>query len=89
MLAFLHDKFLLAQARNSCRLRHILSLWETLSVELSKMTWLSRQVRLGLYIIISGDGRKTFPNGGWGGGGGVLQFFKDTELNFPVQNTFR
>ena len=26
--------------------------------------------------------KKTFPDGGG------LQFFKDTELNFPAQNTF-
>ena len=33
------------QAREYCRLQHILSLWEILSVELAKLTWLQEQVR--------------------------------------------
>lgn len=39
------------QAREYCRLQHILSLWEVLSVELAKLTWLQEQVR-GLNVKV-------------------------------------
>ena len=52
VVIFLNENFfsLLYQAREYCRLTHILSLWETLSVELSRQTCLLGQVTIAVML---------------------------------------